>query len=201
MNGAESLVRTLVELGSRSLLLKSGHLGNAFRRRTRQGQRHAGGAGPVRGRGDRHGGRLWPHGRKAGGDLAASRTRSRQRPCQSPQRAPRRDADRQYRRQSRDLSCAVQLAALLGRRGLCATGVRLGPHFDQRPFRSGGRRPCGAGCAATPRTDRNIDLAGGYGMGGSRSSRPALAQAGCRGSRPPRQSLRQRRRSGLGREH
>ena len=71
---------------------------------------------------------------------------------------------------------------VLGRRGLCAAGVRVGPHFEQRPFSSGGRRPRGAGCATIPRTDRNIDLAGGYGMGGSRSSRAALAQAGCRGS-------------------
>jgi Thiamine pyrophosphate enzyme, N-terminal TPP binding domain len=42
--------------------------------------------------------------------------------------------------------------------------------------------PRGAGGAAIPRTDRNIDLAGGYGMGGSRSGRTALAQAGSRGS-------------------
>ena len=65
MNGAESLVRTLVDSRRRGLLLKSRHIGNAFRRRTRQGRRHAGGAGPVRGRGDRHGGRLWPHGAKS----------------------------------------------------------------------------------------------------------------------------------------
>ena len=79
-------------------------------------------------------------------------------------------------------------------RGRCQVGSTL---LDQRPFRSGGRRPCkGAGLAlAIPRADRNIDAAGmDAALGGSRSSRTAA----CPRPAPaesvlPRQSLRQRR--------
>ena len=86
MNGAESLVRTLVAGGVERVLHQSRHVGDAFRRRARQGRRHALRARPVRGRGHRRGRRLLPHGRQARRDAAASRPGPRQRPRQPAQR-------------------------------------------------------------------------------------------------------------------
>ena len=128
MNGAESLVHTLLKSGVDTCFCQPRHLGDALRRGTRPRARHALRARPVRGRGDRRRRRLRAHGRQAGGDAAALRPGPRQRPRQPAQRAPRRDADRQHRRRPGDLPPPARRAADRRHRGLGARRLRLGAH-------------------------------------------------------------------------
>ena len=76
MNGAQALIRTLVDSGVDVVLHEPRHLGDALRRRARRRARDARRARPVRGRGHRRGRRLRPHGRRPGRHAAAPRARA-----------------------------------------------------------------------------------------------------------------------------
>ena len=129
MNGAESLVHTLLRERRRHLLRQSRHERDAFRRGARPHPRHALRARPVRGRGDRRRRRLCAHGGQAGRDAAALRARAS--PTASPNLHNARRAcvaDRQHRRRPGDLSPPVRPAADRRHRGLGARRLGLGAH-------------------------------------------------------------------------
>ncbi len=161
----------------RHLFLQSRHLGDALRRRTRPGARHALYPGPVRGRGDRIGRRLRAHVGQAGGDAAALWAGPRQRSRQPAQRAARADADRQHRGRPGDLPSPERRAADRRYRGLGARRIGLGA--DGNHICDGGRR-CrrgGAGGAHPSRTDRHADPAVGHLVGRGRRDRRGTAGA------------------------
>ena len=130
MNGAESLVHTLLRSGVDTCFCNPGtsemHFVAALDRVP--GMRCV--LGPVRGRGDRCGRWLRAHVRQAGGDAAALRAGPGQRACQPAQRAPCADADRQYRRRPGDLSPPERCTADRRHRGLGARRLGLGAHRD-----------------------------------------------------------------------
>ena len=101
MNGAQALIRTLVDCGVDVVLRQPGHVGDALRRRARRRARDARRARALRGRRDRRRRRVRPHGRPARGDAAAPRARARQRARQPAQRPASRDTRRQHRRRPR----------------------------------------------------------------------------------------------------
>ena len=111
MNGAESLVRTLVGGGVDVCFANPGtsemHFVAALDRV--DGMRCV--LGPVRGGRHRCCRRLCPDEREAGRDPAASRPRPRQRARQHPQRQQGVLADGQHRRRPRDLSPQIRCAA------------------------------------------------------------------------------------------
>ena len=76
MNGAQSLIRTLVGCGVDTCFIQPRHLRDALRGGARRRARDAGRAGPVRGGGDRRRRRLRPHGRTARRHPAAPRSRA-----------------------------------------------------------------------------------------------------------------------------
>ena len=192
MNGAESLVHTLLKSGVDTCFSNPGtsemHFVAALDRVP--GMRCV--LGLVRGRGDRRGRRLRAHGRQAGGDAAALRPRPGERPGQPAQRAPRQHADRQHPRRPGDLSPAARRAADRGHRGLGARRLRLGAHrhivAHGRRRRGGG----GAGGAHLAGPDRHADPAVRHVLGRRRRGRRGAAGARrahvarrARSTRPP----------------
>ena len=178
MNGAESLVRTLLAGGVNVCFTNPGHVGDAFRRRPGQGARHALRAGAVRGRGDRRGRRLLPHAGKAGLHLAASGSGPRQWSGQSAQRQEGQLRHRQHRRRARHLSHRPRRAADLRHRRRGGADVALGQDLaqrahDRRRWRAGDR-----GGAADAGPDRHPDPAGRHGLGRGRRHRRDRAAAG-----------------------
>ena len=196
MNGAESLVHTLLASGVDTCFCQSGHLGDAFRRRAGPDPGHALRARPVRGRGDRRRRRLRAGRGQAGGDPAALRARARQRPGQPAQRAPRLDADRQHRRRPGDLSPAQRPAADRRHRGLGAGRLRLGAHRDRRRHRRGRRSGGRAGGDGRAGPDRHPDPPLRHLLERGRGRRRAAARACRRRSPPPTRSTRRPRSCG-----
>ena len=88
MNGAQALIRTLVDCGVDVCFTNPGTSEMHFVAALDAVPEMRGVLGAVRGRRDRRGRRLRPHGRPPGGDAAAPRARARQRPRQPAQRAP-----------------------------------------------------------------------------------------------------------------
>ena len=124
MNGAESLVHSLLKSGVDTCFCNPGTSRDALRRRTRPRARHALHPRTVRRRGDRLGRRIRAHVGQAGGDTATLRAGPRQRARQPAQRAARTDADRQHRGRPGDLPSPERPAADRRHRGLGAR--RLG---------------------------------------------------------------------------
>ena len=184
MNGAESVVRTLVEADVEVCFANPGtseiHFVASLDRETGLRPILCLFEGVATGAAD-------GYGRMAGkpaADAASSRGGSRERSRQSPQRAAGANADRQSRRRPRDFSRPLSgFAARLGHRGLRSPGVRLAASHGQRHDRGRRRRPRGAGSPAAAGADRDPDRPGRCGMGRGRSSRirPAATAHGDRG--------------------
>ena len=184
MNGAESLVHTLLKSGVDTCFCNPGtsemHFVAALDRVP--GMRCILGLfeGVVTGCGRR----LRAHVGQAGGDAAALRAGPRQRTRQPAQRAARADADRQHRRRPGDLPPPERRAADRRHRGLGARRLGLGAH--RHHVRHGGRR-CrrrGAGGAHPSRTDRHADPAVGHLVGRGRRDRRGAAGAAEAALRP-----------------
>ena len=88
VNGAHSLLATLVDAGGGRVLRQPRHVGDALRRRARRRARDAAGARPVRRRRHRRRRRLRADGGQARRRAAAPGPGPRQRPCQPAQRPP-----------------------------------------------------------------------------------------------------------------
>ena len=199
MNGAESLVRTLVAGGVDVCFTNPGtsemHFVAALDRV--EGMRCVLGLfeGVVTGRRRR----LLPHEGHAGFDPAASRARPRQRPCQPAQRQEGELRHRQHRRPARDLPYRLQRPADVGHRGAGAADVGLGADLAGCEVGRRRRRRRDRGSQERAAADRDPDPAGRYrlergrrhraGPGGKPARQLFLAGRGQR-----RQGAAQRRR-------
>ena len=173
------------------LLHQPRHVGDAFRRRARQGARHALRAGAVRGRGDRRRRRLLPHAGQAGLDPAAPGSGSRQRARQPAQRQEGQLRHRQHRRRARHLSHRPRRAAHLRHRRRGAAHVALGQDLAQLAHHRRRRRARHRRGAADARPDRHADSARGHRLGSGRrpSPRPRRARRRRRCRRMPSRPL------------
>ena len=90
MNGAQALIRTLVDSGVDVCFANPGTSEMHFVAALDEVPEMRGVLGAVRGRRHRRGRRLRAHGRQAGRHAAAPRARARQRPRQPAQRPPGR---------------------------------------------------------------------------------------------------------------
>src|SRR5579871_3884192 len=142
------------------LLHKSRHLGDAFCRCPRSGRGHALYTRPVRGRGHRSRRWLFPHERKTGLDLAASRTGPRQWSRQPAQREKSAFGHRQHRRPACDLPHRLQRAANLRHRRPGAADVGMGAHLAEREVSRRRRRGSDRGCKKRAAADRHADSPG-----------------------------------------
>ena len=178
MNGAESLVRTLLAGGVERLLHQSRHVRDAFRRGARQGAGHALRAGPVRGRGDGRGRRLLPHARASPPRpcciwAPASPTGSPT--CTTPRRRSSGIVNIVGEHATYHIAHDAPLTADI--EGVARAHVALGQDLAQLAHDRRRRRAGDRGRAAAARPDRDADPAGRHGLGPRRRHR--------RGRTPP----------------
>ena len=181
MNGAESLVRTLVAGGVNVCFTNPGtsemHFVAALDKV--DGMRCVLGLfeGVVTGAADGY----WRMAERAGGDAAAPGAGTRQRSRQPPQRQEGQLGDRQHRRRPRDVSHQARRAADCRHRGDRAAGlgwVRTSPNATHGRRRRRGRHRRRAHAA---RPDRHPHPAGRHGVERGRRRRGRPAGAGAHG--------------------
>ena len=157
MNGAESLIRTLLAGGVDVCFTNPGTSEIHIVAALDQIAEMRCVLGPVRRR--RHGRsrRIRPHGRETGKHAAPSRSRTRQRPSESAQCQPGAGTDRQPGGPACDVSSAIRHAPHLGHRRHCAAVFQVAAHlsllFRHWPRRGGSGRCCSYGA----RPDRHAD--------------------------------------------